>query len=540
MSRRPHLSTLILGVALLLSGSASAKGLLRAADVLVGGGPVPGACLTPILESTASHPRPIPVRRRALLVLQNENSPFGEQYPLPSGGVIIYQKSELSFERLDAPDLDGDTIPDWVPHISETIRTASRELTEKGFATPATLQVVLLRAPGRLRGYSIRLERGVRLVLEIPSDVSLDELDRMTRHQFAHAVTQTTGTQIPPAWSEAFAQYASATLSAGPDGGQIAFYENRLSSMRQGLVDDSFEHAIGNALWFHFIDEAYTPIAVRTVLEELSRPQPLEVALQKGLIRGSGATLAEAIREFQLWNLLVGDWNDERHLSFADRFTTPYFEEKDRPVAGSSFSASIGPLGMVQFPLSLARPQDGVRLSLDGTLGVQWAADLLLLNNEGALRRVSIPLDTIGKGTIDWPLAGIRSAVLMLRRTDAREGEADIHASSRLLSGYPYRMLDNGPSAARDGDGVWIHWDTLDERDVAGFHVLRSIDEGAFERISPIGVPGTGGAGLTTGYAFFDPAPPTAESLRYRVDGFTRNGMHVASSPASIELSESH
>ncbi len=540
MIRRLHPGMLILLAALLLSGSASAKGLLRAADVIVGGGPVPGSCLTPILESTAAHPRPIPVRRRALLVLQNDNSPLGEQYPLASGGVIIYQSSELSFESLDAPDLDGDTIPDWVPRIAETIGTASRDLSKRGFATPTRLQIILLRAPGQLRGYSIRLDQGARLVLEIPRDVSLDELDRMTRHQYAHAVTQSTGSRIPPAWGEAFAQYASATLSSGPDGHQITFYESRLSSLRLGLEDDDFEHAIGNALWFHFIDEAYTPIAVRTVLEELARPQPLEVALQKGLIRGSGATLAEAVREFQLWNLLVGDWNDERHLSFADRFTTPHFEEKDRPVAGSSFSASIGPLGMVQFPLSLSRPQDGVRLSLDGALGVGWAADLLLLNNEGTLRRVSIPLDTLGKGTIDWPLADIRSAVLMLRRTDARPGEADMHASSRLLAGYPYRMLDNGPSATREGDGVWIQWDTLDERDVAGFHVLRSVDEGSFERISPIGVPGTGGAGLTTGYAFFDPAPPVAESLRYRIDGITRNGLHVVSSPASIESDESH
>ena len=190
---------------------------------------------------------------------------------------------------------------------------------------------------------------------------------------------------------------------------------------------------------------------------------------------------------------------------------------------------------ITQFPLSVARPQDGVQLTLDGGLGVAWAADLLLLDESGELRRVSIPIDSTGNGQIDWPLAGIHSAVLLLRRTDANEGQAEIHASSRLLSGYPYRMLGDGPNASREGDGVWVHWETLDERDVAGFHVLRSVDEGTFERISPIGVPGTGGAGLKTGYAFYDPAPPQAETLRYRVDGFTRNGLRVASPPASIE-----
>ena len=512
----------------------------RAAAVaqVAGESPASRGCLTPQIEGLAqARGGGSPAARQALTMLQSGHpSGIGRYVFTPDGTRVSFTDDPSAFDRVAPADLDRDGTPDLVQHVVDGLERARGLLVDRmRLAPPAGLDVILLELGAELEGYTVVREDGTTIVLD-SSAVAADRLVRRSAiHQYAHAVAAASGDRMPREWGEALATWAVMELD-GLDGVTAALISARLERLGSGLLTDDLELAAGNAVWFAFLKEAYGPFAVSVTVQELASGGSSAAALDRALGRVSDDDLAAAFREFHLWSVLVGSRADPYHFPFAARLASPLWVSTTEGLPALSVQAdpAIAAWGATQIRLVPGRTDGGLGIRFEGEFHASWEVDVLLVDDGGTIRRLALGLTPEGWGEATVPLQDVEEALLLVRSVASEDGASHRYTyAAHRESGYP---LEIGSLRAHDQDGaVDLSWDTLTERALIGFNVLRSREGGGAETVvNPVWIPAVGDRDETTSYQFVDRGTEPGVSYVYRIQAITADGFTSVSEPLVV------
>lgn len=359
---------------------------------------------------------------------------------------------------------------------------------------------------------------------------------RAAEHQYAHAVAAAAG--LDPAWGEAFASWTAIALEGSPDDRALAFLTSRLAASGEGLAVDDLALAAGNAAWFSFLDESYGPTAVKLVVEELGRGGSDQASLDRAMRRATGDTVEAALREYQVWSLLVGPRDDGRHFSFAARLPAAVLAASADSLPALSVQADpeVGPMGQAAVLLRPNEPTGGLTVRFEGDVAARWAADLLIVRSDGGLHRVPLALDADEAGELSVPLQGVREAVLLVRNLDVEGRPAHRYSwAAHFEPGFPAEFGALHAEAAGSGGGILVSWETSSEQALVGFNVLRERGDGAEAvRVNPVWIPSLGEASGPASYSFFDAGATSGVAYRYRIEAVTLEGLKSQSETVAL------
>jgi hypothetical protein len=458
------------------------------------------------------------------------------------GSVLRYTTDRSSPERIDSADEDSDGKADVVEAALQGIENARHLLVaELDLSSPGAVEILLLRLGGSLDGLLLPgAGSGGRplLVLEAAPRGGASASRRAAAHQYAHAVANASSPAMPPAWSEALAVWVGMRLEGGPDARAVALLSHRIENLASGLLSDDLEIAAGNALWFAFIEEAFGATTVQLTVRELGTGAPVVSALERALLRGSGETFRAAFREFHLWTVLVGERSDARHFPFARHLASPRFAAfaEELPVLSVHLDPAVGPLGATTLRLRSGENDGGLTLRFEGEQPAIWEVDLLMIQAGSTLRRMAVPLGQDGSGEVTVPQDGLEETLVLVRNLDGEDHGARHYTwSAHHEPGFPYELaaLDASP-AGEEGHGVVIRWETLSERGLVGFNVLRTEpDGGATSRVNPVWVPSLGDLSTGAVYQFLDSSAVPGVVYVYRIEGITKDGLSSLSDAIS-------
>jgi hypothetical protein len=521
-------------------------GRAQAVAVISGGGPAAVACLTPLLQSLRADPTTsAPSSRRALLSLTADQVLASERRVTdPDGSIIRFTTDRASFDRVDPSDLDADGIPDVVESVRRALADARRLLVQEiGLPSPGPVEIVLAGLGAHVEGYAIPTagrDAKYSIVLDASPKGGPAALRRSCVHQFGHVVALAYGSAVPASQGEALASWAVLKLDHGPDPRTAASVAARLDRLHEGLATDDFDLASGNAAFIAFLDEAYGPTAVRLVFDELSAGWPLLQALDRALRRGTGESLVAALREFQLWSLLVGNRADGHHFSFADRIPSPQLAPAAEGLPALSVKGDpvVAPFGAARVLIRPGIDDGGMTLVVEGEIGARWEADLLLVGADARLTRSPIAVSAEGRGETTIPLERVSEVILLVRNLDAdsRRGRRFTWSAYRS-PGYPFELawLEARPADRRRG--ALVTWETRSEHPLLGFNLLRRRDgSNDVVRINPIWVPAVGDLESSTAYQFLDTTAEPEARYAYWIEAITPEGLTSETDPVSLTL----
>ena len=513
----------------------------QAVATLSAGGAHPIPCLSPLLQSLSQDPSEATVaERRALLLLQNEPALAGERRFFGADGTVVRSAVDGPTGRV-FPRGDEEA-PETVEAVLDGISDARKLLVEQiGLPAPPPLEVVLGHLGSGIDGYlfpQTRRDGRAMAVLDATRRDGAPAVRRSAAHQFAHAVAIALGSGLSPAFGEALAAWTSLRLYGVADDRVASTLSERLDRLGTGLVVDEARLAAGNAAFFAFLDEAYGPTVVGLAFQELAAGEEAPVALDRAMRRGAGATFAEAFRDYQLWCHFVGERSDGLHFSFADRLDAPAIPLRFEGLPALSIleAPPVGALGAASVLLRPDAADGGMIVRFEGDAEGRWEADLLIFDAERRARRVPIALAEDGAGETTVPLEAITEAVLLVRNLEPEGAPRRFSWSASLDRAFPFEA---STTEARPipGGGVLVSWETLSERSLIGFSVLRrSEPAGRWVRINPLWIPPMGDGSTAVSYVFLDETAPEGASLLYRIEGVTSDGLSGFSDP--FEFSE--
>lgn len=496
------------------------------------------SCLTPLIQSMRAERRSNAALRRSMAVLSNEIAlPLERVVVDGDGNTVRFTTERNAYDHVEAADDQGR--PDAVDEALSGISRASRLLLgQMDLPSPGGVDVVLGRLGANVEGGSIpsagRQSR-VRVWID-PSARGAGAVRRAAEHQYAHAVATAAG--LDPTWGEAFANWAALTLEGAPDDRTLASIAGRLAGMRAGLAAEDLEFGGGNAAWFVFLNESYGPTEVKLAVEELGRGGSVQTALDRAVRRATGDTIDAALRDFHLWSILVGPRSDGKHFSFAARLPGPSFAASIEALPALSVQSEpeLGPMGQAAILLRPGERNGGLTLRFEGDLAARWAADVLLLGDDGERHRVAVPLDADDAGELSLPLQDVREVVLLVRNLDADGRPARRYSWSAYYE--PRFPVEFGPVHADptgpDG-GALISWETASESGLLGFNVWRvRSDRTDALRVNPVWVPSLGDSNTPASYSFFDATAGPGVAYRYRVEAVTHEGLASRSESVAI------
>jgi hypothetical protein len=359
---------------------------------------------------------------------------------------------------------------------------------------------------------------------------------RAAEHQYAHAVAAAAG--LDPAWGEAFASWTVITLEGSPDERAILALASRMSAAGEGLVVDDLSLAAGNAAWFSFLNESFGPTAVKLVVEELGRGGSDQLALDRALRRATGDPVEGALREYQVWSLLTGPRDDGRHFSFAANLPGPALAASADALPALSIQADpeVGPMGQAAVLIRPNEPTGGLTVRFEGDVTARWAADLLLVRDEGGLHRVPVALDADDAGEMSVPLHGVSEVFLLVRNLDP-EGRPSRRYSwaAHFEPGFPAEFGALSAEPAGPQGGALISWETSSEQGLLGFNVLRERADGVEAlSVNPVWIPSLGDADGPASYSFFDAEAASGVAYRYRIEAVTLQGLKSLSDAVAL------
>jgi hypothetical protein len=268
---------------------------------------------------------------------------------------------------------------------------------------------------------------------------------------------------------------------------------------------------------------------VKLAVEELGRGGATDAALERALRRAGGGSFAEAFRDFHLWSVLTGPRDDGRHFSFASRLPAPTFAGVAEMLPALSIQADpeVAPLGAAAVLLAPAERTGGLAVRFEGDRTTRWAVDLLLVRLDGSMHRVPLALDEDDAGDLTVPLQDLREALLLVRNLDG-DGKTPRRYtwSAYVEPGYPTEIAGLSVETAGARGGMIVSWETLGERGVLGFNVLRSRPGDAAEaRVNPVWIPAIGDTGAPAAYSFFDAGARPGVAYQYRIEAVTPEGL---------------
>jgi len=494
-------------------------------------------CLTPGIQlSRQSSPLDVtPSVNRAVALLERRVLFAREEAVWGPGGILVrYTTVENSFDRIDPADSNGDGIPDVLSATIAGLEDASRLLLDSlALSAPLPMEVLLVELGDGLDGYTVPA-RGQpprsRLVLDASPRQGVDGARRAAIHQFTHAVAQAAGPSFPHDWAEAFATWAVLTLDANPDSFMLETLSARLQNLDTGLLDTASDLGAGNAAWLAFVDQAYGRSAVRTTIDELGRGLPVAAALDRA------DDLASAFAEFHLWSLLVGRRADDRHFSFAGLLPDPAFAGTAEGLPALSVRAEppIAPFGAAQIRLLPDAGPGGMHIHFEGEFSARWETDLILVSDQGVMRRLRLELSAEGRGGSTIPLEGVAEALLLIRNMGGDDEASHRYTySANLEKGFPFEltMLQAAPVEA-PGMGLLVSWETQSEQQMIGFNILRQREQnGRRVVVNPVWIPAVGDQNNLTSYHFIDRSAEPGIAYIYSIEGITTSGLSSRSRP---------
>ncbi len=514
----------------------------QAIAVLSGSSAPAPACLTPIVQSVRSErQKGTPAMRRSLAALVSEGALLAERSTADLDGLTVrFTTERTSYDRIDPIDDNGNGRPDAVDDALSGIARAQRLLVgQLDLPNPGAMDVSIARLGSSVEGFSVPAAgRPARthVWLDAATRGGTIALRRAAEHQYAHAVAAAAG--LTPAWAEALAGWTTIALEGAPDDRTLQAIAERFAASSSGLVTDDFELASGNAAWFAFLNDSYGPTAVKVAVEELGRGGSDQAALDRAMRRSTGDTVDAALRDFQLWSLLVGPRDDRRHFSFASRLPGPTFADALEALPALSVQADpeVGPMGSAAVLLRPGERSGGVTVRFEGDVAARWATDLIVVGMDGALHRVTLGLDQDAAGETTVPVQDVREVVLLVRNLDA-EGRAPRRYTwaAHFEPGFPADFGAVRAEAAGRNGGALVSWETLTEQGLLGFNVLRArSDRREAARVNPVWIPSLGDANGPASYSFFDAAVEPGVAYRYRIEAVTREGLTSRSEAVSL------
>jgi hypothetical protein len=513
---------------------------LSAVSVLSGGGAISYPCLTPILQSIRQDPQRVGSgARRAAAALSSDLGMTGERRILEADGSSVrFSLDRGSFDRLDVIDDDANGRPDAVDAAFGALGRAERLLTRQiDLPGPGGVEVVFARLGSGIDGLLTSSARDGRAQIWVDSALrgGLPGVRRTVEHQYAHAVAQAAG--LDSAWGEAFAVWTTLAAEGSPDDRTSASLAHRLATLSQGLDAEDLDLAAGNAAWFAFVNEAFGSTAVKLAVEELGHAGSHAGALDRALRRSGGVTLEQALRDFQLWSLLVGPRDDRRHFSFASAMPAPEFAATADSLPALSVQADpeVAPLGAAAISFHPGERTGGLALRFEGDLTARWAADALLVRPNGSMQRVALALDADAAGDLTVPLQDVREVILLVRNLDTADHPARRYTwTAHDEPGFPAEIASLRAEAAGPSGGTLVSWETSRESGVIGFNVLRAAaDGGEGTRINPVWIPAVGDPASAADYSFLDAGAARGVLYRYRIEAITAEGLSSHSEPVA-------
>ena len=499
-------------------------------------------CLTALVQSLRSdRQRGTVAARRALASLATDANLPSERVDSDVNGVSVRFTTERgAFDRVDFDDDNANGRPDVVDEALSGVAAAKRLLVQQlELPSPGAVDVVLTRLGSNVEGLSIPFSgkpARTHIWLDPSAHGGNGGVRRAAEHQFAHAVASTAG--LDPAWGEAFATWAALAVEGAPDDRTLALMAAKFASQGDGLATQDLDLAGGNASWFAFLNDAYGPTAVKLAVEELGRGGSYEAALDRAMRRATGDTIEVALREYQIWSLLIGSRDDRKHFSFASRLPNPVFAASEDALPALSVQASpeIGPMGQAAVLIQPDAWSGGLDVRFEGDPASRWGSDLLVVQEGGELRRVPFPLDAENSGDITVPLQDVREVILLVRNLDADGHPAKRYSfAAHFDSGFPAEFGSVHAEAAATTGGALISWETFNERHLLGFNVLRArSDRGAATRVNPVWIPSMGESASPAAYSFFDATATPGVAYRYRIEAVTLEGLQSRSEAVTI------
>lgn len=489
-----------------------------------------------LLETRRSGPGSQAGQRALSLLWQRPAYVDEEALPGPDDVLVRYTTDATSVDRVDPTDADGDGLPDVVQAVLRGLDEARALFVDRlELPAPPGLEVYLLRLGHGLGGYAVPPAPRVgnaRLVLEAHPDGGPDAARTATIRQYAQAVALSVGLQFPAGWSEALGVWADLAVDGTPEERSRRLLSDRLTRMGGGLLSEELELSAGNALWLAFLEEAYGPTSVRVAVEELAHGATITSALENAVRRVSSDDLAAALREFQLWTVLVGEWSDGHHFSFAADLGDPRFasEVDGLPALSVQADPALAALGTAQVRLRPAAEDGGLRVHFDGDFSADWGVDLLLLRQDGSKRRLAVPLDD-GRAEATVPLDGLDEAWLLIRNLGGEARTLRRYTySAHHETGFPYELA--ALSATRTDGGILVAWETDTEHHLFGFDIVRRRESGGTDvTVNPVWIPALGRPTEATSYRFLDRSAEPGVRYLYRIEGITQDGL-ISRSPA--------
>jgi len=483
-----------------------------------------------LLETRRSRPGSQAGQRALSLLWRRPSFVHDEVLPGPGGLLVRYTSDATSVDRIDPTDADGDGSPDVAQAVLRGLSEARALFVDRlELPAPPGLEVYLVRLGHGLGGYTVPPAPRVgnaRLVLEAHPAGGPDAARRAAIRQYAQAVALATGLQFPAGWSEALGVWAGLAIDGTPEQRSRNLLSERLARMGSGLLADSLELSAGNALWLVFLEEAYGPTSVRLAVEELARGGSISTALDNAVRRVSSDDLTAALREFHVWTVLVGEWSDGHHFSFAADLAGPRFasEVDGLPALSVQADPALAALGTAQVRLRPATADGGLRVHFDGDFSASWGVDLLLVQRDGSKRRLAVPLDD-GRAETTVPLDGVVEAWLLIRNLGGEARTLRRYTySAHHETGFPYELTSL--AATRTDSGILVAWETDAETHLFGFNVVRRRETaGTDVTVNPVWIPALGRPTEATSYRFLDRSAEPGVHYLYRIEGITLDGL---------------
>jgi len=526
-----------------------AQGPGAALAALAGGDTLPVPCGTPIVQALdRADTAAAPSLRQALTLLAGRPVIEGEQVAATRDGhfAIHYSDAAATF-GLRPADRDQNGIPDPIDRIAEAA-AAGRSLLVGRLGYPPLspegqrYDIYVLDLGHGVEGFT--LTPGLKSAAGGPfsvldGDLAADRIMPATLHQLAHAVLGELAARGEPWWSEASAGYL---VAAGMDdfGAISALLTARQAAPGRALASDDLQLMQGAILWPLFLAErSGDPSIVRQIWAESgARGLDALAAADQVLRRSPGGSLAEAFREYTLWNLFTGERDDGRHYPSGRLLPGPSVAPLGAAIPISLDPVEpVEPLGSVAFHL----PGDHVRGCLDFEVraeGGMPSVDLLIsyrTESQGPVL-VQVPLGPDGRGRASIPWSDAREAFILFRN-GAPPGAAIARFELRgVRDAYaPFDLASLAADAL--GGSMVLRWTTASETDMIGWNVYRGDSPaGPFVRLNTVAVPAFGERTAETGYVFVDGGVRPGRRYYYLVEGITSLGLAERSQPASGRL----
>jgi hypothetical protein len=496
--------------------------------------PRDGACVLPrvvVLADRSAGRRGSAIDRAVTIIADRTGLP-AERVWISAGLAVRYTASETAIDGVDPADTDRNGLPDVVQSVAGGLEDARSFLVEGlGLPAPDRFEVALRELGDSLDSVVLAVESDAPTwaVLDATPCAGVEGARQAALHTFARAVAHELAPTFPRGWAEALAHWVRLELGGASDPALARLLTDRLQRLDLGLFTKDPRLAAGNAAWLSYVDAAFGRPALVATIEELAHGDP-QAALSRALARAAGTDLARAFRDFHVWSLQTGRRADRHHFPFAARLGDPRFASESDGLPALSIHAdpAVAPWGAAQIRLGPDRREGGLSVHFEGDFSARWQADLLLVGDDGAMRRLPLAVSDESRAQATVPLDGLTEAFLLVRHLGGGdETPRRYNYSAHREPGFPFEVT---ALEAREVDepagGVLVSWETAAEHGVVGYDVLRVREGGGREVVvNPVWIPAVGDEGAPASYHYLDASAQPGVSYLYRVRASTTLGL---------------